>query len=173
MLDRRLDIAVAAVFAVVGLVLIVRATSIPSGVILDPIGPAMAFYICGGVMLGGGLWVIAGHIMRWSTSADHTVGGEGVADEPEYPANPLRSYGLIALCVIYALALKPAGFLLATPVLLIAALVIFGKRRPGPVLLISITYTAAAYLIFAEVLSVRLPVGPFTELFRNLGWITL
>lgn len=173
MLDRRFDIVVAAVFALVGLVLIVQATSIPSGVILDPIGPSMAFYICGGVMLGGGLWVIAGHVMRWSNSAGHALEGEGVADEPEHPANPLRSFGLIALCVIYALALKPAGFLLATPAFLIAALVIFGRRKPGPILLIAFIYTAAAYLIFAEALSVRLPVGPFTELFRNLGWITL
>jgi hypothetical protein len=173
MLDRRFDIVVAAVFAVVGLILIVQATSIPLGVILDPIGPSMAFYICGGVMLGGGLWVIAGHVWRWSRSDSHIVEGEGVADEPEYPASPFRTFAIIAACAAYVFALKPAGFLLATPAFLIVALLVVGKRRPGPMLLIAFIYTGGAYLIFAGALGVRLPVGPFTELFRSLGWIVL
>lgn len=173
MLDRRFDIIVAAVFALVGLIMIIQASMIAEGIMRDPIGPAMAFYICGGVMLGGGIWVIAGHLKRWSASESHEVEGEGVADEPEYVASPYRSFALIAICAGYALALKPAGFLLATPVFLAAALVLLGRRRPGPIAAIALIYTSAAYIVFAEILSVRLPVGPFTELFRSMGWIIL
>lgn len=173
MVDRRFDIVVAAVFAIVGLMLIVEATSIPLGVILDPIGPSMAFYICGGIMLGGGLWVIAGHVRHMSRSEDRVLDGEGVSDEPDYPASALRSFGLVALCVAYAFALQPFGYLIATPVFVVAALALVGKRRPGPLALIALLYTAATYVVFAQALSVRLPVGPFTELFRSLGWIVL
>jgi len=171
--DRRFDIIVAAVFALVGLIIIIQASAIPAGVMRDPIGPSMAFYICGGVMLAGGIWVIASHLLRWSASESHLMDGEGVVDEPEYPASALRSMGLIAICVVYALALRPAGFLLATPVFLAAALVLLGKRKPVPILMIAVIYTSVAYIVFAEILSVRLPVGPFTDLFRSLGWIIL
>ncbi|ROT97818.1 tripartite tricarboxylate transporter TctB family protein [Histidinibacterium lentulum] len=171
--DRRFDILVAAVFALVGLIILFQASAIPQGIMRDPIGPSMAFYICGGVMLGGGLWVIAGHLLRWSATESHQMEGEGVADEPDHPASTLRSMALIGLCVLYALALRPAGFLIATPVFLAAALALLGKRRPVPILAIAVIYTAAAYVVFAEILSVRLPVGPFTDLFRSLGWIIL
>ena len=38
---------------------------------------------------------------------------------------------------------------------------------------LSVLFTAIAYVVFAQVLGVRIPVGPFTNLFRELGWIIL
>jgi hypothetical protein len=38
---------------------------------------------------------------------------------------------------------------------------------------VAAVFTAVFYLTFAQLLSVWLPVGPFTDLFRDLGWITL
>jgi hypothetical protein len=38
---------------------------------------------------------------------------------------------------------------------------------------LAVSFTAVFYVIFAQVLNVRIPVGPLTQLFRDLGWIYL
>lgn len=172
-MDRRTDIIVAAAFALFGLIVIISATEIRQGMMRDPVGPRLAFYVCGGMMLIGGLWVVAGHLMRWSRDGGNLVEGEGVADEDDYPSAPWRAVAFIALAALYAVALEPAGYLLATPAFLVGLLFLFGKRGAVPLIVIPIAFTILAYLIFAEALGVRLPVGPFTGLFRDLGWITL
>jgi putative tricarboxylic transport membrane protein len=38
---------------------------------------------------------------------------------------------------------------------------------------VGLVFTIFFYLVFAKGLRVWLPVGPFTQLFRDLGWIVL
>ena len=38
---------------------------------------------------------------------------------------------------------------------------------------IAIGFTVIAYLVFGQALGVRMPHGPLTPLFRDLGWITI
>jgi len=172
-MDRRIDIAVAAAFALLGLFIIWQAGLIREGMMRDPVGPRAAFYVCGGVLLLGGLAVIAGHLRRWARQADHMVRNEGTGDEMEFPASALRAFALIATAVVYAALFVPLGFLIATPLFIGAALAVMGKREWVAMTVIALVFTAVTYVVFAQVLSVRIPVGPLTPLFRQLGWVNL
>jgi putative tricarboxylic transport membrane protein len=172
-MDRRIDIAVAAAFALLGLFMIWQAGLIREGMMRDPIGPRMAFYVCGGVLAIGGVAVIAGHLRRWSQQAHHLVRNEGTADEMDYPSSALRAWALIALVAVFAALFQPLGFLIATPLFIVGALAIMGKRNWVAMVVIAVIFATVTYVIFAQILSVRIPVGPFTPLFRQLGWINL
>ncbi len=172
-MDRRIDVAVAAALSLLGVLMILGANGIKSGMMRDPVGPRAAFYVCGAVLILGGLAVILGHLRRWSHQSHHMVRSEGTDDEPEYPTLAARAWALIAATAALAALWNPLGFLIAMPLFLVGALWIMGKRRPLSMILISLLFTGVVYLIFAQVLGVRIPVGPLTPLFRSLGWINL
>lgn len=172
-MDRRIDIAVAASFMLLGAFMIWGASEIKQGMMRDPIGPRMAFYVCGGILMLGAAAVILGHLRRWSLWPGHMVRNEGTADESGFPSSAFRVWSLIAFVVFFALAFEPLGFLLATPLFVFGALALLGKQNWPGMALTAVIFTALTYGIFGQVLSVRLPVGPFTQLFRDLGWITL
>jgi ABC-type uncharacterized transport system permease subunit len=121
----------------------------------------------------GGLSIIIGHLRRWSRQSHHLVRSEGTEDEPEYLSLAARAWALVAAATALAALWNPLGFLIAMPLFLLGALWIMGKRRPLPMILIAVLFTGVVYLIFAQVLGVRIPVGPLTSLFRSLGWINL
>lgn len=70
---------------------------------------------------------------------------------------------LIALLGLYLLVLEWSGFLISTPVFLLAVMTVLGT---GPVrsAAVGIAFTAGAYIVFALLLGVPLPAIPF------LGW---
>lgn len=177
-MDRRIDIAIAAAFLLLGLLMIWGASEIKQGMMRDPIGPRGAFYVCGAILSLGAASVIVSHLRQWSrhsrpTFARHTVDSQGTADEAAFAASAPRAWALIALVSGFALVFEPLGFLLATPLFIFVALTIVNKRNWIGMALTALIFTALTYGIFAQVLSVRLPVGPFTRLFRELGWVTL
>jgi putative tricarboxylic transport membrane protein len=172
-MDRRIDIAVAVAFALLGLFMIWQAGLIREGMMRDPVGPRAAFYVCGGILLLGGLVVIAGHLRRWSRQTGHMVRNEGTGDEADFPASALRAFALIGVAVAYALLFEPAGFLIATPAFVFAALAVMGKRNWGAMAVIAVIFGVVTYVVFAQILSVRIPVGPLTPIFRDLGWVNL
>jgi putative tricarboxylic transport membrane protein len=172
-MDRRIDIAVAAAFLLLGLFMIWGASEIKQGMMRDPIGPRAAFYVCGGLLVLGAAFVILGHVRRWLAQPGHLVRNEGTADEDGFASSGTRAWVLIGAVVCFALLFQPLGFLLATPLFVWVALAILGKRNWVRMTAIALIFTALTYGIFGQVLSVRLPVGPFTQLFRDLGWINL
>lgn len=172
-MDRRIDVAVAACFSLLGVFMILAASGIKSGMMRDPIGPRAAFYVCGGILALGGLGVIIGHLRRWSRQKDHMVPSEGGDDEAGFPASALRAWALILAVLGLAALWNPLGFLIAMPLFLVAALWIMGGREVWSIITIALLFTVIVYLVFAQLLGVRIPVGPFTPLFRSLGWINL
>ncbi len=172
-MDRRIDIVVAAAFALLGVFMIWQASLIRDGMMRDPIGPKAAFYLCGAVLAVGGVIVIAGHLRRWARQAGHAVNNEGVADEADYPASAVRAWGLVAVVTLYVALFNPLGFLIATPVFIVAALAVMGKRNWPGMVLVAVVYTVVTYLVFAQALGVRIPVGPLTDMFRSMGWVRL
>jgi len=172
-MDRRIDFAVAACFSLLGVFMILAASGIKSGMMRDPIGPRVAFYVCGAVLALGGVAVIVGHLRRWSGQKDHIVPSEGGDDEAGFPASAKRAWALILAVLGLAALWNPLGFLIAMPLFLVTALWIMGERKVWSVIMIALLFTGIVYLIFAHVLGVRIPVGPFTPLFRSLGWIIL
>lgn len=83
--------------------------------------------------------------------------------EPNTVAPPREARVTIAsivlLTVVYALVFTTLGFLIATFLYLNAAIRLMGERRLARVVLISAAFSAALYLLFAEMLAVYLPSG--------------
>ncbi|WP_127144016.1 tripartite tricarboxylate transporter TctB family protein [Pelagibacterium montanilacus] len=172
-MDRRIDLLVALAFALLGLFVIFQATDITQGMMRDPIGPRMAFYAVGGMLAVGGAFLAFRHVVAWRQGAGHVMVSEGSPDEPESPASALQAFLLVGVCLAYAIAFQPLGYLFATPLFILAGLFVLGERKWQVMVTIAIVFSTASYLVFAQALSVRVPVGPLTGLFRDLGWIIL
>lgn len=172
-MDKRIDLAIAAAFAAFGLFMIIHAGSIKLGMFKDPIGPRAFFYGCGAMMLAGGLYLAVQRLRHWKVYTGVLIPSEGTADEDGYPASGARAFGVVGVCVVYALLFNPLGYLFATPLFLVALLAVLGQRNWVGLGILSVSFTVIAYVVFAQVLNVRIPVGPLTDLFRELGWIYL
>jgi|HigsolmetaGSP11D_1036233.scaffolds.fasta_scaffold07278_3 putative tricarboxylic transport membrane protein len=172
-MDRRIDIAISVVFIAFGIFVILQATTIKAGLFLDPIGPRAFFYGCGTIFILGGLINITHRLLAWRATAGHLVPAEGVEDEPEHPSSFGRAALIAALGIAYALLFQPLGYLIATPVYIFASLWVLHQRNWRFNAVVAVAFTVIFYIIFAQGLGVWLPVGPFTDLFRDLGWIIL
>jgi putative tricarboxylic transport membrane protein len=172
-MDRRIDLAVAVAFTAFGAWIILQATAIKSGMMRDPIGPRTAFYVTGGILAIGGIILIVRSLRSWDWTASHIIPSEGVEDEAAYPASARRAFLLIGACMFYGLTFDPLGYLIATPLFIVVSLLILGERSRLGIPTIAILFTAITYVVFAQSLGVRVPVGPLTEPFRALGLINL
>jgi putative tricarboxylic transport membrane protein len=172
-MDRRIDMAISAAFVVLGVFVIFEARTIKSGLFTDPIGPRAFFYFCAVVFILGGLMNIAQRVSAWRTVPGHLIPAEGVEDEPGHPSSFKRAMLLAFVSIAYILTFRPLGYLIATPLYILAGLWLLEQRNWRLNVAVAIVFTATFYLIFARLLGVWLPVGPFTKLFRDLGWITL
>jgi uncharacterized membrane protein YhfC len=61
------------------------------------------------------------------------------------------------------------GFLTATPLAIVAGLWALNFRRPVLIAAAAVGYTAVAFFVFNQVLSVPLPLGPLNDLLVDLG----
>lgn len=172
-MDRRIDILVALGFVALGLLIIWQAALIRGGVMRDAVGPRVGFYVCGGILVLGGLAVTIRHWLAMRAGRGWLAEPEGTGDTEGYPASFKRAALLIGTCLAYAALFKPLGYLLATPPFIVAALAVLDQRSWKKSALIAVVFTLLAYLVFAKGLGVRMPHGPLTEPFRALGWITL
>jgi len=171
-MDRRLDLIVALAFAAFGAFVCLQASTIDTGVMRDGVGPRAFFYGTGALIAAGGLWIAARRLRLWTVSGPE-ADDDYSDDEAGYPASAGRAFAIIGLSLAYAVLFNPLGYLFATPLYVGGVLFAFGKRSLLHLLVTPLLYTASSYLIFAQFLNVRLPVGPLTGLFRDLGWIIL
>lgn len=172
-MDRRIDLAVSIAFMALGIWIIVQAAAIKSGMMRDPVGPRTAFYFTGGVLAIGGIILVARSLRSWSRTGNNLIPSEGVEDETDYPASARRAFMLIGVTLLYGLAFDTLGYLIATPLYIAIALLILGQRNWIGISTIAILFTVIVYIIFAQALGVRVPVGPLTGPFRALGLINL
>lgn len=172
-MDRRIDIAISAFAVVFGVFVIVHATTIESGLFTDPIGPRAFFYGCGVIFILGGLFNIAQKLSMRRLFPGPMIPAEGVEDEPSYPASAGRVTLMLLISLFYVLTFRPLGYLIATPLYVALSLRILNERNWILNVGVAVVFTGVFYVIFAQVLGVWLPVGPFTQLFRDLGWIIL
>ena len=70
---------------------------------------------------------------------------------------PLRFWGLLALLLLYSVALEPLGFYMASALFLPAAMVTLGARKKLGIVLTSAGVLFFVYLVFEQLLSVPLP----------------
>lgn len=100
------------------------------------------------------------------------LGLEARSDEPEPSATDInyrrlheyklgQALMLVGLMVLYAVALRPAGFLLATTVFLIGGSAILGERKWLTMILVSVLATGFVWYLVQEVLGIFLRPFPF------------
>lgn len=81
------------------------------------------------------------------------------------PIDWRAALSVMAVLILYALAFEPAGFLLATIVMIPLVAWIFGSRSLVRDLIYAVLFSTGFYTIFTYGIGVPLPAGPFTGLF--------
>ena len=80
--------------------------------------------------------------------------------KPEFRADRkkiVRLAGLVGAMVLYLWLLPHLGFVIMTPILLIALMLLFGIRRRVLGIIVAIVFTIIVYLLFTQVFMVFLP----------------
>jgi putative tricarboxylic transport membrane protein len=169
-MDRRVDLFIGLFVIALGAAVILVAGGIrPTGPVVDPIGPRGFPYLIGVAFLLSGAVIVYGRLRRWDRGGPSVVATEGEPDEPDVPASAPQAWTIMAASVIYALALNPVGYLLATPIYVAVALRTMRMRSWTTILVMAIAYTVLTYLVFAILMRVNLPLGPLTGTMRSLG----
>jgi putative tricarboxylic transport membrane protein len=172
-MDTRLDLILAAIVAAFGIAVIAGAMAIPDGLYRDAVGPRAVPIFIGFLMLVCGGLSTWRRAIRMAPGAGWQVHADGTEDEPDLPASLARAVAIMALTVAYTAVFNPLGYLLATPVYVAAALWVMQERKLGAMVAISVLWTVGTWVLFSQVLAVRIPVGPLRTLFREWGLIIL
>ena len=172
-MDTRIDLVFSVLVSLFGVLVILMAWHLPEGVYRDAVGPRAFPLGVGVVMIVGGAIVAARRAMSLFPASGWWAPAEGSEDEPDHPASLGRAMAIFAVSVAYAAAFNPLGYLIATPPFIAATLWLMRERSGPQLIAISLIWTVTTYVIFAQLLAVRLPVGPLRAWFRELGLVTL
>lgn len=170
-MDKRIDLAISLVLVVVGGVFIYLASKFRIGSFPDPVTSRGLPYFTGTYLIVAGLVLAARRVLTWSLIPGNYTMTEGHEDEPGHPASAVRAFTIFGLCVLWAVLLKPVGFLLVTPPVLAAILWLMDIREPKKLAAFSLLFTLGLWLVFSEILGLVLPYGPLTALARSWGLI--
>lgn len=77
------------------------------------------------------------------------------------PAHAWAVIAVVAALIFYTVALERIGFMLCTVLFLITLLTVLGRSSWLVAGTVSAGITVGSYLIFAKLLKINLPVGPF------------
>ncbi|MBQ9563397.1 MAG: tripartite tricarboxylate transporter TctB family protein [Lachnospiraceae bacterium] len=143
-------------FVLLGGICFYSATTWPMYFASDPAGPgAIPKILSVGIILLGLILSVGGFFQKKK------------AEKPLVTVVELRVIGLLsAACIVYILILPLIGYLLATPLLIAAILLICGSRNVKQIVLISLIGTLVLFLLFYSLLRVNLPLG-FMRKFIN------
>lgn len=168
-MDKRVDLIIGLVVAVCGVAVLILAAGFRPGTVTDPIGTAGLPRALGVLMLIGGAAVVVRRLLGWRTDNGVLVQDEGKADDPQHPASSARALGIAAGTVVYALALQPVGFPLATPLFLTGVMMAMGTRRPLQIFAVAVGVTIFVHLLFVGLFGILLPLGPLVP-FNRVLW---
>lgn len=76
---------------------------------------------------------------------------------------PLRVVGMVALITLYAVALKPLGFLPTSFILLAVSIWLLGRTSPAYAAAIATVSVAGIYVVFRLIFTVLMPEGVVPE----------
>ncbi len=155
------DLIAAAILIVFGTYIVAVGLKIPLGVATDPLGPrtfpvalGAGIVICG-ILLAAGALVFRG-VPRSRTSA-LDVDDDEVAEAG--PASPVRLISAIAVTGVYLLLFEPLGYLLSTPMYVLAVLLLHGGAPRRALLITPVAVTVVLYATFKYGLLIPVPEG--------------
>lgn len=172
-MNKRVDLFGSLGIVALGLFVLIVAFSYPRPqVVFDSIGPMGFPKVLGAFLVIGGL-VETFRSYRYIRKHGIWAPEEGTEDEPEHPSSKWRAIFFMAGCFAFLAVLEPLGFLIAMPAALVAALWSLGYRNWRWRVIVAISFTIVAFLMFAVVLGVPLPPGPIGNILIDLGLVSL
>lgn len=85
-----------------------------------------------------------------------------------YKKNYLGAYGIYLMMVLYAVCLKPVGFVISSIVFLFLAILLTTRRekwRPVFFAILSVVLVLVVYFVFKGIFGIRLPNGLLSSIF--------
>ena len=170
-MDKRIDLAVTVGVILFGVFMIIEARNIDLGTYLDPITPRGLPEITGLLLVIGGIVLAVRQLSTWRLLPGHLVLEEGQEDEKGHPVSAVRAMLIVLLSILWELLLNPLGFLIISPVYLVACSWVMGVRSWRKIIGFSIILTVGLWYGFGPLMGVRMPLGPLENLVRSLGLI--
>lgn len=165
----RREMAVAAFLVAFGGLVIALARQIGPGIPTDPLGPqAFPTALGAGIALCGLL--LAGATLLFRGRGGPAVPLTGVDPEEDAvveagPFSPARLVGAVVATAAYLAVFEPLGYLAATPLYVVAIMLIHGGAGRRVLLIAPILVTAALYATFRFGLLVPVPLGVLERFF--------
>jgi hypothetical protein len=170
-MDKRVELAVLIAMIAFGAWVVYVASGFRLGSYPDPITTRGLSYFTGSYLVVAGLYLATRRLLKWSSIPGNYTVSEGNTDERGHPASALRAFTIMGLSILWAVIVTPVGFLIVTPVILMAVVWMMDVRTPGKLIAFPILFTLVTWFVFAQVLGVRLPYGIMTDLARAWGLI--
>lgn len=156
----RREIAIAVFLAAFGGIVIALSGKIESGIYTDPLGPRVFPYALGAGIALCGLLLGIGTLIRWQPEQAGFLSDAGGAEEVEGgPFSPTRLAGAVGATAIYVAAFEPVGYLIATPLYVVAILLIHGGAPQRTLIVAPVVITTVLYLTFRFALRIPVPSG--------------
>jgi hypothetical protein len=76
----------------------------------------------------------------------------------------LAAFGVILLCILFALLFKTVGYVICGAAISIIIMYVIGKRNWVQMIVVSVLVPLGMWFIFYKVLTVNIPLGPLTFL---------
>ncbi len=158
------DLALGLIGLAVALVYLSLASLIPESVSSDPVGATGMPHLLGYTLLVVSVLFSGQRVLALRTGiSEPEPEKRGVFEEPVRAF--LSASGAVAICAVFVFIFDSAGYLLSTGLLLFAMAVYQGVRVGPRLIAISIGGALVLWLIFAKLLSVRMPAGIWPDLF--------
>jgi hypothetical protein len=146
----------------IALVYLSAAADIPTSAIGDSVGAAGFPHMLGYTMAAVSALFVGFRLWMLRAGAPRFAPPDGVF------ASPARAFasaaGTVAICALFIFMFEPLGYLPAIALLILGLCLYQGLRFDVRLLAIAVGGSVALWLLFAQLLSVRMPAGIFGEL---------
>jgi putative tricarboxylic transport membrane protein len=169
---RRTELALSFFLVALGVATVLGAWyTIPElSVLRDLIGARGFAYVVGALVALGGVVLVAMQVKALRPAVAGPSGDELGGDEPAHPASALRAFSVIGALILYAVLLRPAGYIPATVLFVGAGTFLMGGRGLTRLLVFPLLYAIGTYLLFDTLLGVRIPDGVLRPLIVAIGF---
>ena len=145
--DVRGDVVAGIVIVLIALAVVWENRAYPIGSLAEP-GPGyMPLLIAGALGVFGLLIALRGGTSPLFNTIDWSEGRRGVV--------------MLVACGVAIFALERIGYRLTMIALLVFMLGVVERKRPVPTVLVAVSFAFLSYLLFATLLKVQLPRGPW------------
>ena len=149
------ELLMALAFVVLGVVVLLETQDIRVAKAYSKVGPRVIPTIVGWGAIVVGAWY-AIDVLRGNTAGPSDDAEDA---DPALPADWGTLAGLAVALVIYAVLMKPAGYVVASTIMFWVAAWSMGSRSYLRDILIGLVVSVASYYAFKEGLNIRLPQG--------------